>query len=129
MLPADGTDIWVQADAFYYRFKPLSGDGRLTVCVGNIAGRGKNEWRKAGVMICETLDVESPRAFMLTSAGGGGEAFRWRLHRGGTSQTLNSATFERACPTDFLVADLFRDGMVNFADYAVFMTQWLDEKL
>ena len=81
-------------------------------------------------MIRETLDADSPHAFMSISAGGGGgEAFQWRLLRGGTSQTSNTATFDCACPTDFLVADLFRDGIVNFVDYAVFVTQWLDEKL
>ena len=139
-------------------------------------------------MIRETLDANSPHAFMLISAsGGGGEAFQWRPARGDNSSSSNTATgitpptcvrlvrsgdsfrgfyysngrwiqegapvtipmsqnvyigmavtshssgelctatFDRACSTDFLPVDVFDDNLINFIDYAVLSTQWLDE--
>ncbi|MHC4741916.1 MAG: DUF1349 domain-containing protein, partial [Planctomycetota bacterium] len=75
-----GADIWGNADGFFYRYKPLAGDGRLTVRVTDISGPSTNDWRKAGVMIRETLDAGSTHAFMATSpVGGGGKSFQRRL--------------------------------------------------
>jgi len=189
-ITADGNDIWNLADAFYYVYQPLWGDGQLTVRVTDIGGPSTNDWRKAGVMIRETLDANSPHAFMAISAGGGGgEAFQWRPVRGegsisshtatgiepptcvrivrsgdffrgfyysdgrwiqqgdavtipmsqnvyiGMAVTSHSngelctATFDRECSAEFLPADLFDDNVINFIDYAVLMTQWLDEVL
>jgi len=139
-------------------------------------------------MIRETLDANSPHAFMMiTPAGGNGKAFQWRAAKGGGSSSWDggtavapptcvrivrtgdtfrgfyyyegewhqqgsavnipmsenvyigmaltshdyanecTATFDRACSDEFLPTDLLDDGVVNFMDYAVLMSQWLDK--
>jgi len=82
-VTGSGADIWGNADAFHYVYKPLVGDGQMTVNVVSIAGTSPNVWQKAGVMIRETLDPGSRNVMMLMSAGGagtlgGGDAFQWR---------------------------------------------------
>ena len=92
-ITADGDDIWSQADAFHYAYQPISGDGQLTVRVTDITGPSTNEWRKAGVMIRETLDDDSPHAFMTaTAGGGGGVAFQWRPSAGEDSHSSHTRT-------------------------------------
>ena len=189
-ITADGDDIWSQDDAFHYAYQPFSGDGQLTVRVTEISGPSTNDWRKAGVMIRETLDADSPHAFMTaTAGGGGGAAFQWRPVAGDDSVSshtrtgitppvclrivrtgdtfrgyilenekwmrqgspvtipmsedvyigmavtshsdgqLCTATFDRACPDVPLLIDLYEDRRINFIDYAVLMTEWLDTVL
>ena len=190
-MTAGGADIWGQADAFRYAYQSISGDCQLTVHVTDIGGPSTNDWRKAGVMIRETLDANSPHAFMcLTPVGGGGKALQWRPTTGADSQSYHdippvvsppvcvrlvrtgdkfrgfyydgdewvqqgsavnipmsenvyigmaltshdyanecTATFDRTCADEFLPIDLFDDGVINFADYAVLMSQWLDKVL
>jgi len=82
-ITGSGADIWGTADALHYVYKPLVGDGQMTVNVVSIAGTSTNTWQKAGVMIRETLAAGSRNAMMLMSAGGagtlgGGDAFQWR---------------------------------------------------
>ena len=78
-ITGGGHDIWDAADDFHYAYKPLSGDGQMTVRVTDIGGPSTNDWRKAGIMIRETLDQDSAHAFMaITPAGGGGSSFQWR---------------------------------------------------
>jgi hypothetical protein len=90
-VTGSGADIWGTADAFHYMFKPLVGDGQMTVNVVSIAGTSTNEWQKAGVMIRETLAAGSRNVMMLMSAGGasanfgGGDAFQWRPDPNSTS--------------------------------------------
>ena len=187
-MTADGADIWNQADAFRYAFQSTSGDSQLTVRVTGIGGPSTNDWRKAGVMIRETLDANSPHAFMaITPAGGGGEAFQWRPEKGQISQSSHTttgvtpptcvrivrigdtfrgfyyrdgewiqegspvnipmsenvyigmaltshdynnqctATFDRTCTDQFLPMDLSDGGQIDFIDYAMLMSQWLDK--
>ena len=92
-ITADGDDIWNQADAFRYAYQPLSGDCQLTLRVTDISGPSTNEWRKAGVMIRETLSDDSPHAFMTaTAGGGGGAAFQWRPAAGEDSHSSHTQT-------------------------------------
>jgi len=189
-MTAGGADIWGQADAFRYAYQQVSGDCQLTVRVTDIGGPSTNDWRKAGVMIRETLDANSPHAFMMiTPAGGNGKAFQWRAAKGGGSSSWDggtavapptcvrivrtgdtfrgfyyydgewfqqgsavnipmsqnvyigmaltshdyanecTATFDRACSDEFIPMDLLDDGVINFKDYAVLMSQWLDKVL
>jgi len=199
-VTGSGADIWGTADAFHYVFKPLVGDGQMTVNVVSIAGTSTNEWQKAGVMIRETLAAGSRNVMMLMSAGGasanfgGGDAFQWRpvadaasssshvvcdnvevlppncvrLVRTGNmfsgfvyvngqwvqeGQTVTiampetvyiglavtshdnaagiytTATFNNVCDSSFggLLSELTGDGLIDFADYAVIGSRWLDE--
>jgi hypothetical protein len=67
-ISASGFDIWDYFDEFHYAFKPLIGDGQITVRVVSIAPDPPlNEWTKAGVMIRDTLDPNSAHAFMAVT--------------------------------------------------------------
>jgi hypothetical protein len=82
-VTGSGADIWGTADAFHYVFKPLVGDGQMTVNAVSMGGTSTNVWQKVGVMIRETLTAGSRNVMMLMSAGGagtlgGGDAFQWR---------------------------------------------------
>jgi signal transduction histidine kinase len=62
-----GYDIWAGADQCYFAHQPLAGDGEITV---HVAGINAGPQAKAGVMIRESLDRESPwAAVMFTPAG------------------------------------------------------------
>jgi len=78
-MSAEGSDIWGGTDEFRYMYKQLSGDGEIIAKVVSIGGPGNNEWRKAGVMIRETLDGASKHAFMaVTPLASHGLAFQYR---------------------------------------------------
>ena len=53
-----GHDIWDNSDDFHYCYTPVSGDTEISARVVSITN-GTNEWRKAGVMIRESLAGES----------------------------------------------------------------------
>jgi len=86
-MSAAGADIWGTSDQFRYAYKQLNGDGQIVAKVVSIGGPGTNEWRKAGVMIRESLDAGSRHAFMaITPAIAHGVAFQNR-------PTMNSSSF------------------------------------
>jgi len=78
-VTGDGADIWGGTDAFYYVYKKLSGDGEIIARVVSIGGPSTSGWRKAGVMIRNTLDATSFHAFMaVTPTPSHGLAFQYR---------------------------------------------------
>jgi hypothetical protein len=78
-VTADGADIWGDADAFRYVYKRLSGNGEIVARVVRISGPSGNEWRKAGVMIRESLQPGSIHTFMAVTPGSAhGVAFQSR---------------------------------------------------
>jgi len=68
-IAASGDDIWNSADAFGFAYQTLPGDGQITARVSGLDD--VNAWTKAGVMLRQTLDPDSPYTFMLVSAGHG----------------------------------------------------------
>jgi Tol biopolymer transport system component len=58
-ISASGANIWDKKDAFCFLWKAVSGDLKLTTDV-NWIGKGKNPHRKAGWMIRQSLDANSP---------------------------------------------------------------------
>lgn len=88
----DGEDIWGNSDAFHYAYVPLSGDGEISARVVSY-GFGSNTWAKGGVMIRETLDIDSKHATMIVTGGeGGGKAFQCRSTTSGTSYSSHGGT-------------------------------------
>jgi len=84
-ISASGVDIWGNDDEFHYAYKPLSGDGQITVRVVSIAPEPPlNAWSKAGVMIRDTLEPNSVHAMMVVTPSQG-VAFQYREVAGGTS--------------------------------------------
>ena len=68
-VSGSGADIWFQADAFRYVFQTLNDRGTLTARVLN--QQDTDIWAKAGVMIRESLNPDSPyaMAFVTPSSG------------------------------------------------------------
>lgn len=63
IMTASGDDIYNKADAFHYLFTRLDGNIEITACVNFI--NYTQSYAKAGVMIRETLDPDSPQAMMV----------------------------------------------------------------
>jgi regulation of enolase protein 1 (concanavalin A-like superfamily) len=80
-----GADVWDAADAFHFRYAPLTGDGEIVARVAAIAG--SQRWTKAGVMIRASLDPASAYAFMLVSAAKG-TAWQFRAESRQLAQSI-----------------------------------------
>ena len=78
-VQGSGTDIWYNADQFRYVYQPLQGDGALLTRVDSQSGA--DAWAKAGIMICELLDPNSPYVFVMVTPGNG-LAFQSRMTSG-----------------------------------------------
>ena len=87
-LIGDAGDIWGAADAMYFAYQPLDGDGSI---VARLTGAvNTNVWARAGVMIRESMAANAANAFMFW-APGKVTAFQRRPVAGGpTFATLGS---------------------------------------
>jgi alpha-tubulin suppressor-like RCC1 family protein/regulation of enolase protein 1 (concanavalin A-like superfamily) len=56
-LYAGGGDIWNAADQGEFVYRPLNGDGTITLQVANL--KNSQEWAKAGIMMRETLSPDA----------------------------------------------------------------------
>ncbi|MCM8536406.1 MAG: malectin domain-containing carbohydrate-binding protein [Lentisphaeraceae bacterium] len=81
-LAAAGNDIWGRSDNFGFAQTQLVGDGEITVQVLSI--ENINAWTKAGIMIRETLQSDSPHA-MIVATPSRGVAFQSRATVAGGS--------------------------------------------
>jgi hypothetical protein len=84
-----GRDIWDTADAFHFVYQQVGG-GRtsLTALVSGI--QDTNPWAKAGVMLRESLDPQSPHA-MVVMTPENGVAFQHRDSHAAASINFNIA--------------------------------------
>ena len=89
-LTASGADIWGNADQFHYAYAPLRGDGQIVARVATITG-GTNGWRKAGLMIRETLNDNSRFAYMIMRSDANGGSFGYRPATGGGCTSYDNA--------------------------------------
>lgn len=80
IVKGSGADIWGEADAFRYVYKPLNGDGEIVAQVLEV--QNTNPSAKAGVMIRGALTPDSVHA-MLVLMPAGKVAFQRRLITGG----------------------------------------------
>ena len=96
-MTADGADIWNVPDfpgagagnyhdEFHYAFKQLSGVATIEAQVLSV--QNTDAWAKAGVMIRETLDPNSPHAMVVITPANG-VAFQYRGTPGGTSTNVS----------------------------------------
>jgi endonuclease/exonuclease/phosphatase family metal-dependent hydrolase/regulation of enolase protein 1 (concanavalin A-like superfamily) len=83
-----GADVWGTADAFRFAYTQMTGDGTIQTRVTGV--ENINAWTKAGVMVRETLNVNSKHGFMLVSPGKG-LAFQRRTATGGSSANTGVA--------------------------------------
>jgi hypothetical protein len=64
-----GADIWGPQDEFRFVYGGMSGDGEVTARVDSLMA--PHEWTKAGVMIRESLNANSPNVLAAVSGGVG----------------------------------------------------------
>src|SRR5262249_39582036 len=92
-VQASWSDIWDVADSFQFVYKPLTGDGEISVRAVNVGAT--DFWAKAGIMMRESLRPNSRNAFMLETPNIDGldhnePVFQWRTDTGGfTSDSGN----------------------------------------
>jgi len=88
-ITGSGADIWGTADQFHFAFKTLTGDGTIIARIDSITNTAV--WAKAGVMIRETLDSNSPSIDAVVSADNR-VAMQWRTEQGIDMDSPNSST-------------------------------------
>ncbi len=78
-VTASGNDIWNSADQFHFTYTTMTGDGTI---VAEIASEGNTDpWAKAGVMIRQSLDADSPFVDAFVTPGNGVD-MQWRPAQG-----------------------------------------------
>jgi hypothetical protein len=77
-----GADIWGTSDQFHYVYTTMTGDGTMIARV--LSQDYTDPWAKAGVMMRQSLDADSPYAFVFTTPGNGTD-FQWRDAQGNYS--------------------------------------------
>ena len=69
VMSGAGVDIWGTADEFRFAFKTLTGNGSIVAKVDSLVDR--EAWTKAGVMIRQSLDVDSAFAAVYATGDNG----------------------------------------------------------
>ncbi|HEX3009240.1 MAG TPA: Ig-like domain-containing protein [Bacteroidales bacterium] len=82
MIQASGSDIWNNADGFYFVYQIMNKDCEIVAKIETI--EGINEWTKSGLMIRENLSANSKNVFLgLTTKHG--VISQARIHTGESS--------------------------------------------
>ncbi len=81
-ITSSGQTIWGESDSFHYAYKALQGNGSIVTRVTDVSNSAA--WAKAGIMIRETLDANSPHAMAFVTSGKG-ISFQYRVTKGGNS--------------------------------------------
>lgn len=69
IIQASGTDIWSNADGFYFTYQMINGDFEFSAKIESL--EGPHEWTKSGLMLRENLDAGSKNVFVgLTTKNG-----------------------------------------------------------
>jgi Tol biopolymer transport system component len=80
-ITASGYNMWFNRDAFYFLYNKAEGDIVMVADI-NFAGKGKVPHRKAGWIVRQTLDKDSPFIGAIVH-GDGLIALQWRPVKGG----------------------------------------------
>ncbi len=81
-MTGSGADIWGTSDEFHFAFKELTSPGSIIAKVESV--EQTHGWAKAGVMLRDTLDMDSIHAMMIVSATQG-VSFQRRRSAAGVS--------------------------------------------
>jgi len=89
-ITGGGFNMWANADAFHFVWKKLSGDFSITAEVRITTGAdGGNEHRKAGLVVRQSLEPESPYIDVILH-GSGLTAMQFRATPGGTTDEVHT---------------------------------------
>jgi len=117
-MSAAGADIYNLTDEFRYAYKPLNGDGSITVRIDSVDNL--NTWTKAGVMIRESLVPAVKSVHMIVSPTGQVE-FQYR-------ELAATNTTQPALPEDTVTLPcwvrLTRTGNDFLGEYSTDGTTW-----
>jgi regulation of enolase protein 1 (concanavalin A-like superfamily) len=94
-MSGSGADIGGTSDQFHYAYKQLNGNGSITARVVSVTQT--HDWAKAGVMIRNTLDADSPYA-MVVATPHNRVSFQRRVDAGDSSQDTSSAVNSTPLP-------------------------------
>ena len=89
VVTASGENVWGNADAFHFVWRKLTGDVALTASV-RWWGEGHNPHRKAGWMIRQSPDADSPYVDAIVH-GNGLTSLQYRKVRGGPTEEIQSS--------------------------------------
>jgi hypothetical protein len=95
LTSAMGADIYNTTDEFRFIYKPLTGDGSITVQVDHLDVT--NAWAKAGVMIRENLNPMAKAVHTIVSGSNGFE-FQYRPIANGNTTQFNTTSGTPALP-------------------------------
>ena len=79
-ITASGYNMWFNRDAFYFLYNRIEGDLTMVADI-NFVGKGKVPHRKAGWIVRQTLDKDSPFIGAIVH-GDGLIALQWRTTKG-----------------------------------------------
>ena len=88
-LTGSGENMWFAADAFQFVWKKVTGDVALQADI-SFVGQGKNEHRKAVLMIRQSLDTDSVYAD-LALHGSGMTSLQYREAKGAVTHEIQSS--------------------------------------
>ncbi len=89
-MTAGGTDIYGTSDQFHFAYKQFSGVGEIIAKVESISN-STDAWAKAGVMMRETKDADSPNIAVVVTSGSG-VSLQVRSTVGGGTEESNRVT-------------------------------------
>jgi Tol biopolymer transport system component len=84
-LTAGGTNMWDTRDEFHFAWRRMKGDFIVQARVEFI-GEGVDPHRKAGIIVRESLDAESPYVDAALHGGDGLMSLQWRRNRGAVTE-------------------------------------------
>jgi len=117
-IQASGSGITNQADSFHFIYQTLTGDGQIIACVTRV--ENTDPFAEGGVMVRETLAINSPFAFMAITPSSLA-TFGWR-----TATNQNSGqTSPVALPTTNCWVKLVRSGDILSGYYSTNGLTWL----
>ena len=87
IVKGSGANLWGPKDAFMFVYVPVDGNFELSA-FQTLLNEGSNGHRKAGILFRETLDEDSPTAF-VTVHGDGLTSFQYREAKAGPTVTDN----------------------------------------
>ena len=86
-MSAAGEDIWDMSDEFTFAYKPLNGNGSITVRMDSL--KNTDDWAKVGVMIRDSLNPDAKNAMAYVTPNGR-VGWQYRLLTAGTSSSTRS---------------------------------------
>lgn len=85
-ITGSGANIWAKEDQFQYAWREMSGNFAVTATL-EFLGKGEDH-RKAGIMLRQSLDADSPYGDIVIH-GNGMPGLQWRSNKGEDTNTFD----------------------------------------